>query len=492
MMTHVPSLARWFAIGIASLAIAACGGSDHGTAAATAIDQAEASAPVLLTTPNSGGMAATYTKAGFIDQSNPFFKPFGNGRSCASCHQQSDGWSLTPGGVQARFEQSAGNDALFKAVDGANSPLADVSTPEAKRAAYSMLLNKGLIRMGLPIPAEAEFELAGVDDPYGYASGAQLSLFRRPLPAANLKFLSTVMWDAKDTYKDPTSDLCVKGGADCYSPLDINLARQANHAVMAHAQAAQELAAEDQAAIVAFEKQLFTAQIFDNAAKSLTGAGAKGGPLALAANDFYFGINDTDAGDYRTRARFDPRAMTLYNAWSISAGTATLADPDTPPPEAETLTAARRAVARGQAIFNSREIFINNVGGMRAASIRGSCTTCHNAPDAGSRSIPLMLNIGVADAARRTPDMPLYTLRHKATGETMQTTDPGVALHTGKWEEIGRFKVPALRALASRPPYFHDGSAKDLGEVVDFYNTRFEMGLSAQEISDLTAFLKTL
>jgi cytochrome c peroxidase len=88
--------------------------------------------------------------------------------------------------------------------------------------------------------------------------------------------------------------------------------------------------------------------------------------------------------------------------------------------------------------------------------------------------------------------MPLYGLRNKATGETIQSTDPGIALHSGKWEEIGRFKVPVLRALASRAPYFHDGSARDLGEVVDFYNTRFQMNLSAQEISDLTAFLKAL
>jgi hypothetical protein len=48
------------------------------------------------------------------------------------------------------------------------------------------------------------------------------------------------------------------------------------------------------------------------------------------------------------------------------------------------------------------------------------------------------LNIGIADASRRTPDMPLYTLRHNvAPFEEVQTTDPGRALITGAWKDIG-------------------------------------------------------
>jgi cytochrome c peroxidase len=479
----------WLAAVALSISVAGCGGGNGNGAGSTTTASDQPGPPVLLTSPNSSGVAATFTRAGFIDQSNPFFKSLGNGRSCATCHQQNDGWSITPSSVQARFGQTGGNDPLFIAMDGANSPFADVSSVDAKRAAYSMLLTKGLIRMGLPIPEGAEFELVDVDDPYGFASSTQLSLFRRPLPATNLKFLSTVMWDARDTYKDANSGICYTGTTNCYSALDVNLARQANRAVLDHTQAAMDLTPEEQAAIVAFERDLFTAQIFDHDAKSLTGAGGKGGPLALADTDFYFGINDIDAGDYRTRARFNPRAMTLFNAWSA---TSSLPDEDTPPADAAAVTDARRAIARGQGIFNARDMFINNVSGMRTASIRGSCTTCHNAPGAGSHSTPLMVNIGVGDVARRTPDMPLYTLRNKATGATIQTTDPGVALLSGKWEEIGRFKVPVLRALASRGPYFHDGSAKDLREVVEFYNTRFEMKLSLQEISDLTAFLKAL
>jgi hypothetical protein len=41
-------------------------------------------------------------------------------------------------------------------------------------------------------------------------------------------------------------------------------------------------------------------------------------------------------------------------------------------------------------------------------------------------------------------------------------------------------------------PYFHNGFAKDLDAVVDFYDTRVAIGFTKQEKSDLVAFLRTL
>jgi cytochrome c peroxidase len=58
--------------------------------------------------------------------------------------------------------------------------------------------------------------------------------------------------------------------------------------------------------------------------------------------------------------------------------------------------------------------------------------------------------------------MPLYTLRNLHTGEVMRTTDPGRAMVTGRWKDIGRFKGPILRGLAARAPYFHNGFAATL------------------------------
>lgn len=88
--------------------------------------------------------------------------------------------------------------------------------------------------------------------------------------------------------------------------------------------------------------------------------------------------------------------------------------------------------------------------------------------------------------------MPLYTLQNNLTSETIRVTDPGRALITGKWKDIGRFKGPILRSVASRPPYFHDGSASDLNAVIDFYNTRFGIGFTEREKADLVAFLAAL
>ncbi|MEO8998608.1 MAG: hypothetical protein ABI227_09250, partial [Rhodanobacter sp.] len=124
--------------------------------------------------------------------------------------------------------------------------------------------------------------------------------------------------------------------------------------------------------------------------------------------------------------------------------------------------------------------------------IKGTCSTCHDSPNIGNHSVALPINIGISDASRRTADMPLYTLTNYSTGQTVQTTDPGLALRTGKWADIGKFKGPILRAVAARAPYFHNGSAATLGDVVDFYNTRFNVNITAQQKHDLVAFLSAL
>jgi cytochrome c peroxidase len=177
-----------------------------------------------------------------------------------------------------------------------------------------------------------------------------------------------------------------------------------------------------------------------------------------------------------------------YDAWYRS--------PASDNANANSRVAARAAVVRGQGIFNTRLINITDVKGLNddlnLKVIPGTCTTCHDTPNAGNHSVPAPLDIGIADASRRTPDLPLYTLRNLQTGETIQITDPGKALLSGKWKDIGRFKGPILRGLAARAPYFHNGFAADLGAAVDFYNTRFTLNLSDQEKSDLIAFLQTL
>ena len=76
--------------------------------------------------------------------------------------------------------------------------------------------------------------------------------------------------------------------------------------------------------------------------------------------------------------------------------------------------------------------------------------------------------------------------------QTGETTDPGRALITGAWANLSTFKGPILHALSSRPPYSNNGTARTLGEVVKFYDTRFHIGFTAQESADLQAFLEAL
>jgi len=442
--------------------------------------------PNNVQVPNEFGHATTISTAGKIDLSNEFFQNLGiNGRRCISCHLPTAGWGITPEQMQFTFDLTDGgakNDsfglgAAFRLNDGANSPNADVSTLAKRREAYSMLLNFGLIRVGIGIPTGAEFSLVSVDDPYGFASASELSLFRRPLPTTNLKFLSTVMWDGRETFKD---------SAGQFKSIHFDLTVQSNDATQGHAQSPVPLTDAQRESIVNFEMTLHSAQSSDNAAGSLSTNGATGGPAAIITQEFHIGIND-NFGDPVTGAPFTPFVFTLYDKWAGSS------------------KSARAQIARGQKLFNTRTIHISGVGGANALPgdpglglppFDGTCTTCHDTPNGGNHSVVAPLNIGLADESQRFPGQPLYVLRCNAPGELYgkeyRVTDPGRALISGKCKDIGKFKGPILRTLAARAPYFHNGSAATLGDAVDFYDNRFTMHLTKNEKADLVAFLATL
>jgi cytochrome c peroxidase len=414
--------------------------------------------------------------------------PNTNGRACESCHDPHQGWQIDAARVSDAFYNGASmsnsgdpgappnslatsNDQLgplFRAIDAAIRPDADVSTPEARVVAYDLLLRKGLIRVGLPMPNGAEFSLAAIDDPYHYASANELSLYRRSLAMMNVRFLTTVMWDGRQTLPCQT--------------LFSDLASQADDANRTHAQAQDPLTDYQKRMIVDHERIIYFAQKADNVAGPLDEDGALGGPMNLQKQTFYFGINAFPGPDPNGVA-FTSKAFTLFDAWASLSGT-------------DTQTAARQAIARGQEIFNTRTFTIANVKGFNddlgMASVKGTCTTCHNTPNVGNNSLGLLMDIGVSDASRQTPDMPLYTFKNNATGETIQVTDPGRGLITGEWKDIGRFKVPTLRGLPAIAPYFHDGSAATVKDVINFLDARFSIGLTDSEKSDLVAFLNAL
>jgi len=307
-----------------------------------------------------------------------------------------------------------------------------------------------------------------------------------------------VMWDGRETLSG--SDHCnVAGeGGKCFDSMPVNLSNQANDAILGHAQGLVPLSNAQRESIVNFEMQLATAQVWDHNARDLQAYNAKGGPVSVLDQSSYYGIND-NLGDYRSGAAFTSKVFDLYDNWVNLYG--------------GSVSEARRSVARGQAIFNTRPITIAGVAGLNTdspfnpplpASFEGTCTTCHNSPNGGSHSVVIPLNIGTVDASRRTPDMPLYTLQEKCVTQpdgtktigsgcrTVVVTDPGRALISGKFADIGKFKGPVLRALASRAPYFHNGSAATLSAVIDFYNDRFGADIKGQNKADLIAFLNTL
>jgi hypothetical protein len=304
-------------------------------------------------------------------------------------------------------------------------------------------------------------------------------MYRRPLPATNLKFLSTVMADGRESTPPSTQKITYP---DPDSALRADLAHQAIDATTGHAQGAVPTPAQVQD-IVDFETALRTAQAFDYFAGYLNVDGASGGPVALASQQFYIGINDSfpDSFEFNpTDALFNPKIFKLFDAWANSLG-------------------RRASIARGEALFNSKPITISGVGGINDVvglpeSFSGTCGTCHDTPNVGNHSVSAPLNIGVADVTSPldVSYLPVFTLKNKATGDTVKTTDPGRALITGSWADIGKVKGPILRGLASRAPYFHNGSAGSLADVLTFYDKRFNIGFTAQEQADLIAFLNAL
>lgn len=439
----------------------------------------QAMTPARSQFPNPNGISETFSATGPIDPNSPFFQSLGtNGRSCSSCHLPDQGWSISAAQTQMRFLLTNGTDPIFRTVDGANCDQnVDGSTIDTRSQAYSLLITRGLIRVGIAVPSNAEFKVVSVSNPYGCNDSATLSMYRRPLPTTNLRFLTTVMWDGRESTSAPNQKITF---ATNPGDLVTNLAVQSLDATRIHAQGAVPLTAAQQQAIVNFELGLTTAQLVDGNARHLNTDGATGGALSLAAQQFFIGINDPLGGN-PFNTTFSSSVFNLFNSWAN-----------------ESYDSARASVARGQTVFNTKNITITAVAGLNDAlnqvSIPGFCGTCHSAPNAGNHSVALPINIGVADLTNPlgVDYLPVITLKNTATGATVQTTDPGRALVTGKWADVGKFKGPVLRGLSTRSPYFHNGSAHGLSDVVDFYDSRFNIGFTDQEKKDLIAFLRTL
>lgn len=451
------------------------------------------SLPNLFPFLDGSGFSATNSAAGRLDLSGPFFQSLGtNGRTCATCHAPSDGFGLSAVDAQLRYFATRGKDPLFAQVDGSTCPTGKVDN--------SLVLNNGLFRIGIQLPPnnfssdQPQFTITAVVDPYGCAlttdaeGHTTASVYRRPIPSTNLGFLSAVMFDGRESFFNPLND-----EQTFAANLNTDLTSQALDATMGHAQATQPPTPEQLQQIVSFEMALNSAQMTDFYAGKLYGQnGSQGGPQYLPNQPYYPGMNDSLGGDPHG-GKFDPNAFTIYTAWRNSNNR------------------QQASIARGQDIFNNHPLTISDVPGLTTGDqqIVGTCTTCHDTPNVGNHSFPLPLDIGTGRSPQyeadpnimaglqqlSLPKVPVFELvctQGPLTGQTFYTTDPGKALITGQCADIGRGKGLILRGLASRAPYFHNGTAANLSQVVNFYNQRFQMGLSSRETHDLINFLQTL
>jgi hypothetical protein len=472
--------------------------------------------PARVDYPDASGRVTVIHEGGsFQTKGHPFFTPIGsNGRACVTCHQPSDAMSLSVDTIRRRWEMTGGKDPLFAAIDGSNCP----SLPQDDRASHSLLLDRGLIRVYLPWPPRAagspgfqpEFTLEVISDPTGcnndpvyglHSKVPTVSVFRRPRPVANLKYLlelphgvppaDFLFYNDKSLLpKNPET-----GGFVTLQLMsdgrDLTPKLQARDAAGMHLQARQPLSNQQVQQIEDFEKSIYAAQTFDQTGLELTGDGAPPGlgPQALE--------NGAPA-----RLGNNP----INRIFGSFAGWQKLAAVDGESDAQHQQEMFRESVARGADIFYLRRFIISDVGKYNDKGIgnpfKRSCGSgCHNTLLMGMDLAPGYMDLGLNNLPWATPrpDLPLFKVvcdpsapAQSYLGRVIYTHDPGRALITGKCIDVGASMTQQSRGLAARAPYFMNGSAANLRELVDFYDRRFNIGYTEVEKRDLVNFLSVL
>lgn len=449
--------------------------------------------PRALSAPNADGTLTTLNAAGPTDTRNhPYFTSLGNnGRACVTCHQPSDGMALSLATIQKRWEQAGPKDPLFATNDGADCP----DRPRGDKSSHALLLERGLFRIALPWPRRdgagralpSDFTIDVVRDPTGCNASPQfglaakdphISVYRRPRPATNMKYILAVGFPF-----DPKSGLPLKSDpqgrmvseALMADSRHLTLDAQARDALRTHLQMEGDPSPEQIRQIIAFESGLSTAQSQDQWGGALPGPEslekAPGGVLQSSRSPIF-------------KEFFEQPAL---------------------PGEVPAQRAFRDSVARGARLFSTRQFLVKDTTGINTMGfgnpVRNSCAMCHNMQGVGIDVAPGRIDIGNANEpfAKPSPELPLFKLvckpgakAHPYLGRVIYTQDPGYAMSTGRCEDIGKVMTQQMRGLPGRAPYFSNGSAKDLRELVEIYNRRYNIGFTAEEKADLVNFMKAL
>lgn len=462
---------------------------------------------------NSEGKLGILNSQGAVDMKNhAFFEPLGsNGRACVTCHQPMNSMSLSTESLQERWKITNGKDPVFAAIDGSNNP----KLPQQLESSHSLLLNRGLFRIALPFPnkfdngkpTKTEFTIEVVSDPTGVnldpdlglkSKNPTISVFRRPRPVANMKYVMSPdpVFNIKTgtlAAKDPETGLTV-GMNMMADSRHYTLKQQANDAYFGHLEGHKGLSKEQLQQILDFENQIYVAQSYDKWGSPLV---EKGEPAGLGTKAMKEGKVHILANNNR-----DP-IFHWFRTW------------EKPETMSNTLTAEQKAfrasVARGNEIFMFREFWIRDATHINTIGlgnpVRRSCTTCHNGQMTAQDLAPGWVDLGTTNyptwtentVSKLTSDLPVFKCTcdksappHPYLGRVVYTTDPGRALISGKCADIGSIVMQQFRGLSARPPYFANGSAKTLGEVVDYYDRRFDIKLTEKEKQDLVNFMSVL
>jgi hypothetical protein len=469
--------------------------------------------------PNPQGRLGLLNANGLVvTDGHPFFEALGsNGRGCVTCHQPADAMSLSLTTIQQRWRDTNGTDPLFAPVDGMNCP----QLPAGDPASHSLLLQRGLIRVALPWPPRdaagntltPEFTLDVVRDPTGCNTHPvygvdgerhEVSVYRRPRPAINLRYVSAAGFGV--TPFIGKTGMLAAVDPDTGRPVNMNmmadareatLKTQAQSAAHGHLEVTAPLTQEQLTQIRDFELQLYGAQAFSTWGGTLHEDGGPSGlgPQAMAAGRD--GVLGNNTSNY---------VFPMEDKWQ-DLGDGANAD------EAAR-NAFRESVQRGHDVFFFRTFWISDAMHINTVGlgnpIKRTCATCHGMHMTGMDTANGWMDLGTTNApwaleppespwAEQLPEMPLFRITcradlppHPFLGRTIYTQDPGRALISGKCEDVGAIVIQQFRGLSARPPYFVNGSAANLRELVDFYDRRFNIRYTEQEKVDLVNFLGVL
>jgi cytochrome c peroxidase len=376
----------------------------------------------------------------------------GNGRACADCHVASESFQLSPAVARARFEALLGRRAVNKnADDPLFRPVDADDFREHGDAAndYSNLVENGLVRVMLPLPANVRLiDVASCSTPDPVAcqptEETSVDVWRAVMPVNNVAMTGP---DQVPPIWPPAPRVPILGidpngpnrqGGYQHDARFGTLQEQARGALIAHAQTTVEPPADLLDDLAAFQRTLFSS----------------------------------------------PAVEALADA--IESGATPFPDPDPDLTELE---------QRGKVVFNR------------------TCAQCHggtmhpsgSTPDAAiprpiraryhniQSACPRPATDGFAPCPTRLArNARLYRITvADGSFQFVMTADPGRLLLTGQPADLSAMDTTQLRGIGRTAPYFHNNSAATLEEVLDHYGAFFRFVVRTSAPPNLPAIVSS-